>query len=239
MTAAAAAAVDCAVVPTGSANLASVLAGLRRAGARPEPTLAAQRVAEAPLVVLPGVGSFGHARRALDDAGLAPVLQARIAEGRALLAICVGMQVLFDASEESPGEAGLGVLPGTVRRFAGGRGPDGAAVRIPQMGWNAVAVEAGVAGVDRPGVLRDAGDGHAYFANSYRVAAGDLAGPPVALAASTHGGERFVAAVERGGLLACQCHPELSGAWGRRLLAAWVARAGATATRDDGRALRC
>lgn len=115
--------------------------------------------------------------------------------------MCVGLQVLFEESEESPGSEGLGVLPGKVGRF-----PD--TVRVPQFGWNRIEPEPG---------CRYLEPGYAYFANSYRA----LAAPGCKVARAEHG-DRFVAAVERGPLLACQFHPELSGAFGHRLIARWL-----------------
>ena len=191
------------VVATGVANTASVLAAWRRVGASPRLGGDPHEVEVADHVELPGVGSFGAAMERLRASGLADAVAARVRAGRPTLAVCVGLQVLAGASEESPGVPGLGVVPGMVLRFP-------ATVRVPQFGWN--AVRAAPAG----GFVRD---GHAYFANSYRLAeapAGWVA------AMSDHGGP-FVAAIERGPVLACQFHPELSGAWGLALLERWLA----------------
>jgi imidazole glycerol-phosphate synthase subunit HisH len=192
---------DVTVVVTGVANLASVLAGWRRLGAATHVTEDPDEVRRADRVELPGVGAFGAAMERLRDTGLDRALRERVESGRPTLAICVGLQVLCDASEESPGVEGLGLVPGIVRRF-----PD--RVRVPQFGWNRVAAPAG----------GPVADGYAYFANSYR-----LAEAPAGFAAATsdHGGP-FVAALWRGDLLACQFHPELSGAWGLGLLDRWM-----------------
>ena len=115
--------------------------------------------------------------------------------------MCVGLQVLFEASEESPEASGLGVIDGHVGRF-----PD--TVRVPQFGWNRIEPEAG---------CRYLQPGHAYFANSFRVGAA----PGCRIASARHG-ERFVAALERGDVLACQFHPELSGGFGHRLIKRWL-----------------
>ena len=195
------AAADVVVVPTGVANLASVLAGFRRLGAVPEVALDAAAVLDAPRVMLPGVGAFGPAMDGLRANGLDAALRDRLAAGRPTMAICVGMQALFEASDESPGAEGLGVVVGRIARF-----PEG--VRAPQFGWNGVRPEPG---------CRLLEPGYAYFANSYRA----LAAPGCAVARADHGGP-FVAALERGRLLACQFHPELSGSYGRRLLARWL-----------------
>ena len=127
---------DVLVVRTGTANLASMLAGLRRVGASPELTEDPGAVRSAERVVLPGVGAFAAAMQQLDAAGLASALAERARAGRATLAVCLGLQLLGDASEESPGARGLGVLSGTARRF-----PE--SVRVPQMGWNRVEPDAG------------------------------------------------------------------------------------------------
>jgi imidazole glycerol-phosphate synthase subunit HisH len=115
--------------------------------------------------------------------------------------MCVGLQVLFEASDESPHATGLAALPGRVGRFAD-------SVRVPQFGWNRVAPQPGCRLIE---------PGYAYFANSYRA----LEAPGCAIATAEHGG-RFVAALERGGVLACQFHPELSGAYGHELIGRWL-----------------
>ena len=190
------------IVRTGIANLASVAAGLRRAGGDCVITDDPAQVAEAERVVLPGVGTMRAAMDRLAERGLVEVLQARVRAGRPTLAICLGLQLLFEESEESPGTAGLSVLPGRVTRF-----PEG--VRTPQMGWNRVEPEPGAAYLE---------PGYAYFANSYRV----QTIPPGWSGAMAQHGDRWVAALERGGVLACQFHPELSGAWGSALLRRWL-----------------
>ncbi|MEL6739448.1 MAG: imidazole glycerol phosphate synthase subunit HisH [Planctomycetota bacterium] len=203
---------NAAVVRTGTANLASVLAALRRVGVDPVETQDAGAVRDAPLVVLPGVGSFGAAMETLSaHAGLGEALASRARSGRALLAICLGFQVLFESSEESPGVRGLGVLPGSVRRFAGAPG-----LRVPQMGWNTIEPAA---------ACRSLAGGEVYFANSYRVGEGEWAAPAGWAPAWCAHGDRFVAGVEaaEGRVVACQFHPELSGALGASLLARWVA----------------
>lgn len=191
------------VVPTGTANTASVLAGFRRLGTTPTLARDAEEVVRADRVVLPGVGSFGAAGSTIETAGITDALTDRIENGRPTLAVCVGMQLLAKTSEESPGARGLGVIDAEVRRF---QGP----VRVPQLGWNRVAPEA---------PARRITPGWAYFANSYRL---DTI-PDGWTGATTEYGGRFVSALERGDVLACQFHPELSGSWGLGLLERWVA----------------
>lgn len=193
------------IVRTGTANLASVEAAFRRLGARPRLVTSGEAVLEAPAVVLPGVGAFAAALPALRREGLGEALKARLDAGRPTLAVCLGLQLLAEGSEESPGEQGLGVLRGVAKRFP-------STVRVPQLGWNHLSCE------DGAGMLED---GAAYFANSYRLV--DTT-PGWRTAWADHGG-RFVAAVERGSALACQFHPELSGPWGKALLERWWTRA--------------
>lgn len=192
------------VVPTGVANLASVAAAMARLGAVMTPCDDAAAVRAADALVLPGVGQFGAAMAFLQQRQLVAALQQRLREGRPTLGICLGMQLCCDGSDEAPGVPGLGVVPGQVERF-----PD--AVRVPQMGWNDVAVPHSAA------LLQS---GACYFANSFRLVVAP-AGWSAALA--DHGGP-FVAALERGPLLLCQFHPELSGRCGHDLLRRWLER---------------
>lgn len=190
---------DVAVVRTGSANLASVFAALERIGMAPCLVDRPDEVTDAARLVLPGVGAFGAAMAAIECQGLVAPLRAYITAGRPLLAICLGFQLLAEASDEGGDVTGLGVIPGRVRRFAN-------EVRVPQFGWNRVEWSG------------DGGPaGYAYFANSYR-----LVEPPTgwSIATADHGG-RFVAAIARPKQLACQFHPELSGSWGETLLREW------------------
>lgn len=191
------------VVSTGSANLASVFAGLERCGAVPRLCETPDDILSAAHVVLPGVGAFGAAMARLREAGFVEPLRERYAAGRPTLAVCLGLQLLGETSEESPGISGLGIIAGGVERF-----PD--TVRVPQFGWNMVTAAA---------ECRLLASGYAYFANSYRLAV-----PPEGwhAAIAVHG-DPFVAAFERGGQLACQFHPELSGPWGQALLTRWLA----------------
>jgi imidazole glycerol phosphate synthase glutamine amidotransferase subunit len=189
------------VLPTGTANLASVLAALRRLGAEPRIAADADAVRDAERVVLPGVGTFGAAMAGLRRAGLDGVIAVRVRAGRPTLAMCVGLQILFERSEESPDTEGIAVFRGSVGTF-----PE--TVRVPQFGWNRIEPEPGCRYLEA---------GHAYFANSYRVT--EARGCKVAHAEH---GERFVAALERDNVLACQFHPELSGRFGHELIGRWL-----------------
>lgn len=194
------------IIETGIANVASVAAGLTRCGAEVSTSRDPGVIERASLLVLPGVGTFGAGMDSLRRAGLVEPLRERAAADRPLLAVCLGMQLLGRASEESSGVEGLAIQEAHATRFRAER------IRIPQMGWNRVEPDPD---------CELLAPGYAYFANSYRLT--DL---PVGWrgAWSDHAG-RFLAAIERGNLLACQFHPELSGGWGRALLTGWMARA--------------
>ena len=181
------------IIDTGIANTASVSAAFERLGCAVTLTHDAALVRDAALVVLPGVGSFGAGMRALRAHGLDGVVIERVQQNRPLLGICLGLQLLCVSSEESPGIKGLGVINADVTRFP-------APVRTPQHGWNRV------------------GDGYAYFSNTYRI---ESIPPEWSGELSEHGGP-FVACLCRGTTLACQFHPELSGAWGAKLLSNWI-----------------
>ncbi|MEE8406771.1 MAG: imidazole glycerol phosphate synthase subunit HisH [Acidimicrobiia bacterium] len=190
------------VVPTGTANMASVIAAFRRLGADLRPAESANDIQQADQLVVPGVGAFAAAMKHIDEHRWRRSLVDRIQAGRPTLAICVGMQLLCEKSEESPGFSGLGVVRGTVTRL-----PQD--LTVPQLGWNRVTPES-AARFLRPG--------WAYFANSYRLGSASDGW----VCAKTEYGGSFVSAMERGDVLACQFHPELSGEWGSDLLARWL-----------------
>jgi imidazole glycerol-phosphate synthase subunit HisH len=179
----------------GAGNLRSVCAALSRAGASPEISTDPIAVREAPLAVIAGVGHLESAARGLEP--VADALRERAAADRPVLGICVGMQLLFEESEE--GGRGLGLLEGQVCRVR--------ARRVPHMGWNALALT-------RPSDLLDGLDGaDVYFAHSYAAEPAGAAG----IAEVEHDGT-LVAAVESGSLAGVQFHPERSGAAGARVL---------------------
>jgi imidazole glycerol phosphate synthase glutamine amidotransferase subunit len=191
------------IVPTGVANIASVRAAWVRIGAEPVVSDDPDVVRSAAYAMLPGVGAFGPAMAALADKGLDDALRVRIEADLPTICICVGHQLLFESSEESPGIAGLGIIEAHIGRFSDD-------VRVPQFGWNEVEAQPGCE------LLQD---GYAYFANSYRA----LAAPGCYVALADHDG-LFVAGLEMGNLLACQFHPELSGAYGRALMTRFLER---------------
>jgi glutamine amidotransferase len=202
-----------AVVDYGIGNLRSAEKALQHLGADARLTTRASEIEQADAVVLPGVGNFGACMHALRESGLEGVTVAAAGDGRPFMGICVGMQMLFDGSDESPGVAGLGVVPGRITRL-----PD--TVRLPQMGWNTLAVRSDarlVAGLPDPPWC--------YFVHSYAPEPDDSS----VVAAWCEYGRRFAAAVERGPLWATQFHPEKSGAVGLALLGNFVTAAAAAA----------
>jgi glutamine amidotransferase len=196
-----------AVLDYGVGNLHSAAKALDRAGAEVRVVATVAQAAGAAGLVVPGVGAYGACLSGLASAGGAAAVAGWLEGGRPLLGICVGMQLLFEASEEGPVSNGVGVVAGKIRRLTGG------AVKIPHIGWDEVAV--------RPGsrLFAGLGDGtRFYFVHSY---APEPDGEAVA-AVCDYGG-RFAAAVEHGNLFGTQFHPEKSGAAGLALLANFVA----------------
>lgn len=199
---------DVVVIDSGGANLASLLHALRRLDVRAQVSRDPQRIAAASHVLLPGVGAAPDAMARLREAGV-DVLLPKLTQP--VLGICLGMQLLFEASEETVGSATetpcLGIVPGRVARMAAS--PERP---VPHMGWNQLELLAADPLFD--GI--DNGD-YVYFVHSFAVPVG-----PHTLAASEYGG-RFTAAVRRDNFRGVQFHPERSAAVGARLLANFVA----------------
>lgn len=199
-----------AVLDYGIGNLSSAQKALVRTGADARLTRDAQLVAQADGVVLPGVGAFGACMDALRSAGLESTVHAAVDSGRPFLGICVGMQMLFDASEEDPTHSGLGIIPGRVEAIPAG-------VRRPQMQWNELLVKR-----DDPIFDGLPEDPWVYFVHSYAARPLD---PSVVIAACDYGAE-LTAVVRRDNLVATQFHPEKSAADGLRILENFVASCG-------------
>jgi len=188
------------IMDYGVGNLHSISKGLERAGANVQMVEDPEELLEAECIVFPGVGAFGAAMEVLRP--VLPGLRKKVKDGTPTLGICLGMQILFEKSEESKGE-GVAVIKGTVRRLRSGR--------IPQMGWNEVAPKS-----DRlfEGVPERS---QFYFANSYIC----LPSEDVTIADTVYG-MRFASSVRKGAILGVQFHPEKSGPPGLRLLGNFV-----------------
>jgi glutamine amidotransferase len=190
-----------AVVNSGGANIASVLHALRRLGADPKFTDDAMEIRAADRVILPGVGAAGAAMEVLNRHGLTPVIQQLT---QPVLGICLGMQLLFESSEEDDARL-LGLIPGRLRRLEKCQG-----LRVPHMGWNAITNQA-------PDNLTEPLDGKwFYFVHSFAAPVSEWT-----LSTSTHGIE-FSAIVRRGNFYGAQFHPERSAQAGARLLGGFL-----------------
>jgi imidazole glycerol-phosphate synthase subunit HisH len=202
-----------AIVDYDAGNLTSVRLAFETLDIAAEVTADPARIRAADRVVFPGVGAAGSAMRTLTARGLAPVIREVVARGTPFLGICLGTQIVLDRSEEDGGTAGLGILPGTVRRFR----PASPFDKIPQMGWNAVAQR-------RPHPLFAGLDDNSefYFVHSYYPNPAD---PDLVLGTTAYAGTTFASVLGRGALAATQFHPEKSGRIGLRMLrnfAAWT-----------------
>lgn len=197
------------MIDYGGSNLRSAQKAFEHVGADVVVTGDPALVARAEKLVLPGVGAFGAGMDALHTRGLPDALRAAVARGIPLLGICLGMQFLFDRSDEMGDHAGLGLLPGRVTRFPLPGDPEPRRL-VPHMGWNALQPTRA-----HP-LLGDLAPGdHAYFVHSYYCAPADRA---TILATSEYGGP-FAAIVGHGRIFGCQFHPEKSQGVGLRLLA--------------------
>jgi glutamine amidotransferase len=195
---------EIAVIDYGMGNLRSVQKGLERVGVPAEITRDPERIRTAPGVVLPGVGAFGACMENLRAYDLIGTVRQVVARGTPFLGICLGMQLLFDESEEFGPVPGLRILPGRVVRFA-----DQAGLKVPHMGWNRIHKRQDVPH------LRGVDDGaFVYFVHSYYVVPSD----PALVATSTAYGVEFASAVARDNLFATQYHPEKSQAVGLTIL---------------------
>ncbi|MCI1641289.1 MAG: imidazole glycerol phosphate synthase subunit HisH [Actinomyces sp.] len=201
------------VLDYGSGNVRSACRALERVGAEVSLSASPGEVLAADGLVVPGVGAFAAVMDQLRAVGAPRLIERRLAGGRAVLGVCVGLQVMFERSTEKGEHAGLGEWPGTVERLD--------APVVPHMGWSEVAPPA------ETRLFRGVEDQRFYFVHSFGVltdpaagAAGGPSAPPLTTWAEH--GSRFVAAVEDGPLCATQFHPEKSGEAGARLLTNWL-----------------
>ena len=208
-----------AVVDYGAGNLRSVAKALERSGFDVEVVSDPDRLSDADAVALPGVGAFADAMGALRARGLDQAVREHIEAGRPYLGLCLGLQVLFEESEEHGRNAGLGWFKGRVERFACADA-QGRALRVPHIGWNAVRWSGA-----HPVSARLPAESHFYFVHAYRAVPAD---PALAVGCTDYGGP-FAAAVARDNVFAVQFHPEKSQDAGHRLLdafAAWMPACG-------------
>ena len=193
-----------AIIDYGAGNILSVQKALDHIGCENVVTSDREVIMSADRAVLPGVGSFGDAMDNLHKNGLTQAVKNFMSSGRPFLGICLGLQVLFDSSEESPDAAGLSVFSGKVRRF-----PAGIGLKIPQIGWNSIDYERGC-----PIFKGLPENPYVYFVHSYYLEASDES----VVSAVAEYGVRYHAAVARGNVFATQFHPEKSGEVGLQIL---------------------
>ncbi len=194
------------IIDYGGGNLRSVANALRALGHEPLIIASPDHAGAATHLILPGQGAFGDCMERLEERGLAKLLKDWIHASRPYFGICVGYQILFEASEEAPGTPGLAILRGMVRRFTDEQG-----LKIPHMGWNSA-----IAQKLESQVWHHLGnEPFFYYVHSYFPAPLDQ---DVIVASTTYGSQTFAAAVESGNLFACQFHPEKSQEIGLQLI---------------------
>lgn len=192
------------IIDYGMGNLHSVSKAVEAVGAGPIVTAEKRVIAAAEKIILPGVGAFGDCMKNLQATGLVPELIKHIKSGKGFLGICLGMQLLFESSEESPGVAGLGIFKGAVKRLT-------TEYKVPHMGWNRLKMKAA-------SPLTAAADGsYVYFVHSFHAVPEDS---NIITAVCDYGTE-ITAAVGRDNIQALQFHPEKSGEVGLKMLQAF------------------
>lgn len=195
-----------AVLDYGMGNLRSVARAIEHVGGSPIVTEDAARALEADALVVPGVGHFGACMRNLRERGLDAVVKEFAASGRPMFGVCVGMQVMFEGSEEAPGEPGLGLFEGISKRLGAG------GVKVPHMGWNKVVWNR----IREHPYVIDIPFTWFYFVHSYAPWVRDAVG------ITTYGERMISAVVAMDNVFATQFHPEKSGSWGLKLYEAFV-----------------
>lgn len=196
-----------AVVDYGMGNIGSVCNALRYVGAEYKVTDDPSTILGADRLILPGVGAFGDAMDNIKNRGLIEPIRKFIESNKPFLGICLGYQLLFESSEESPGTAGLCVLDGVVRRFPADMG-----LKVPHMGWNTISCP------PKTSILKQFDGRYVYFVHSYYTDPTDLA----EFCCETTYGIKYASAIEYGNILACQFHPEKSGDDGLNILKKWT-----------------
>lgn len=199
-----------AIIDYDAGNIKSVEKALLSMGETPVLTRDPDVILQADHIILPGVGSFGDAMENLNKFGLIDVIHEAINRKIPFLGICLGLQLLFESSEETPGVAGLGILKGKIVRI-----PEGPGLKIPHMGWNSLNVREGASlfkGLEK--------EPYVYFVHSYYLQAKD----PKIVAATTEYGVTIHASVEKENVFACQFHPEKSSKTGLAILKNFLAQ---------------
>lgn len=199
-----------AIIDYDAGNIKSVEKAFLSMGETPVLTRDPEVILQADHIILPGVGSFGDAMENLNKFGLIDVIHEAINRKIPFLGICLGLQLLFESSEETPGVAGLGILKGKIVRI-----PEGPGLKIPHMGWNSLNVREGASlfkGLEK--------EPYVYFVHSYYLQAKD----PKIVAATTEYGVTIHASVEKENVFACQFHPEKSSKTGLAILKNFLAQ---------------
>lgn len=201
-----------AIIDYGMGNLRSVQKALQKAGADAEIYATPEGLERAEALVLPGVGAFGQGMENLRARGFLPAIHQRVENGTPLLGICLGLQLLFEESEEMGRHRGLGLFPGLVKRF--GAAPGGEPLKVPHIGWNQIHAV-------RPNALLEGipAGSYAYFVHSYYAEPRDAS----VILATTDYGLDFASVVGRDHIFGLQFHPEKSQAVGLRMLQNFVA----------------
>ena len=193
-----------AIIDYDAGNIRSVEKALQALGAECRLTRDTAEIVTADKLILPGVGAFGDTMERLDAYGLTEAIRRATENGTPFLGICLGLQVMFDESEESPGVKGLGLLPGRVVKFSGRDGR-----KVPQIGWNSISINS------ESRLLKNVYSGsYVYFVHSYYVSAEDRTD----VIATAEYGETADVAVEHGNIYGCQFHPEKSSSIGMKIL---------------------
>lgn len=201
-----------AIIDYDAGNVGSVEKALRHLGEEVVVTRDADTLFSAEKVILPGVGSFGDAMKKLQEYGLVEIIRTLVQNEIPVLGICLGLQLFFESSEESPGLEGLGILKGKIVKIPEGKGPDGEPLKIPHIGWN--SLEFPREGRLFAGIQEEA---YVYFVHSYYLKAEEDI-----VTARTRYGVQIDASVEKGNVFACQFHPEKSSETGLKILKNFV-----------------
>lgn len=197
-----------AIIDYGAGNLSSVKKALDYLGAKSEITQDREKILSASHIILPGVGSFGDAMKAMQERGLVETVKESALSGKPFLGICLGLQLLFEHSDESPDVKGLGILKGSIVTI-----PKDNGLKVPHMGWNSVSLK------QNDGIFSDIKDNsYFYFVHSFYLKGAD----DDVVAATTQYGVEIECAIQKGKLCATQFHPEKSSEAGLKLLSNFI-----------------